>query len=366
MTSRFDHHLAEIRDAMQQGSGRRFFDGLRRLRPDTEGLSVAESTALVERIAPMLPGLVGTYAKLAVVAGALVEQGASPMALAEVLPERVLVALASYLALERIWDQTTQDRPLPAFEPPFDQAVMREIEEKLVAYAREQGRSEQKLRQLAYAWFSLDDWINPLIAAMTSSREFRGAMTWREDIADGAKRLEHRSAGAPWLHGLCLVCDDEPLIVLDPTSGRGFRLTMSGVGDNFQLHTLLADRLMTPAHGGLLAAPPPEPSWVQAATTAPPGSCATPITRRFRLFDGHGDYVYPEGWPADIQPLDGTRVLVLHPANGSFRWSNGRAYVGMVPTLTLDREIEPAEAAHWLSRVAPARETDMMAGSSSR
>ncbi|MBR7835353.1 hypothetical protein KDL01_18915 [Actinospica durhamensis] len=76
----------------------------------------------------MLPGLAGTYAKLAVVAGALVEQGASPMALAEVLPERVLVTLASHLALERIWDQTTQDRPLPAFEPPLDQAVMREIE----------------------------------------------------------------------------------------------------------------------------------------------------------------------------------------------------------------------------------------------
>jgi hypothetical protein len=43
-----------------------------------------------------------------------------------------------------------------------------------------------------------------------------------------------------------LVLDDEPLIALDPASGRGYRLTMSGVGDNHQLHTPLADRLLTP------------------------------------------------------------------------------------------------------------------------
>lgn len=48
--------------------------------------------------------------------------------------------------------------------------------------------------------------------------------------------------------------------------------------------------------------------------------------RRFRLFDGHGDYVYPEGWPANIKPLDGVRVLVLHPPNGNYGWNNGRGH----------------------------------------
>ena len=52
-----------------------------------------------------------------------------------------------------------------------------------------------------------------------------------------------RPAKAGWVHGLTLVLDDEPLIVLDPDSGCGFQLTMSGIGDNYQLHTLLADRL---------------------------------------------------------------------------------------------------------------------------
>jgi hypothetical protein len=32
----------------------------------------------------------------------------------------------------------------------------------------------------------------------------------------------------------------------------------------------------------------------------------------------------------------------------------------MVPSLTLDQEMEPGEAARWLSRIEPARETDAM------
>lgn len=348
---------------MEQGGDQRFFQALRALASDTEDSSTEELTTLVEKIAPMLPGLVGTFAKLAIVAGAMVERGASPMPLVAVLPERALMTMASYLTLERIWDRTAQGRPLPEFKPPLDQAVLREIKETVAAHVRQDGQSERNIAQIAYSWFSLDDWINPLISSMMRSREFRGAMEWREEVADGADRLKHRSERAHWLHGLCLVCDDEPLIVLDPTSGRGFRLTMSGVGDNYQLHTLLADRLIRPEHGGLLDAQPPESAWVEAATTASPGpfDLTVLITRRFRLFDGHGSYVYPEGWPADIEPLDGVRVLVLHLPNGTYGWNHARAYVSMVPTLTLDREIEPDEAARWLSRIAPARETDMMA-----
>jgi hypothetical protein len=63
---------------------------------------------------------------------------------------------------------------------------------------------------------------------------------------------------------------------------------------------------------------------------------------------------------ADIGQLDDVRVLVLHPPKGTYGWNNGRAYVSMVPTLTVERELGPGEAAHWLSRVEPARETDLM------
>ena len=98
-----------------------------------------------------------------------------------------------------------------------------------------------------------------------------------------------------------------------------------------------------------------------AATDAPPRlPLETPILRRFRLFDGLGTYVYPEGRPADIALLGGTRVLVLHDALGRFGWSGGRTYQHMTPTLTLDSFMEPAEAASWLARAHPARDEDFM------
>jgi len=347
---------------MRQGRDSHFLRLVGRLAAETKAVETATLTELVQEIAPMLKGLGGTFSKLAVLAGALVERGASPLALVEVLPERVVATMARYLAFEQTWPTVSGGRALPEFRPPLDETVLNDVETTLVTYARQHGKSEQVALLVAYSWFSINDWINPLISAMTASREFRAAMDRREQVLEGAAALAGRLPRAHWLHGLCLVRDDEPLVVLDPSTGRGFRLTMSGVGDNYQLHTLLADRLMGPGRGGLLGAQPPEPAWVRAATTESTGpfDLSTPIMRRFRLFDGHGNYVHPEGWPTDIEPLDGVRVLVLHPPNGTYGWNNGRAYVGMVPTLTLDQEIEATEAAHWLSRTAPARDTDLM------
>jgi hypothetical protein len=57
----------------------------------------------------------------------------------------------------------------------------------------------------------------------------------------------------------------------------------------------------------------------------------------------------------------GTRVLVIHPTNGSYGWAHARTYVHMKPALTLDAALAPEEAAGWLGRIAPANETDMMA-----
>lgn len=346
---------------MREGKDSLFLRRVGRLAAETKGADSDTMTDLVGEIAPILGGLCGTFSKLAVLAGALVERGACPLALAEVLPERAVTTMTRYSTLRQIWPEAAGGRPLPEFRPPLDGAALNEIRRTLVAHGQRHGMPKRQALLIAYSWFSVNDWINPLIAAM-GDREFRSAMGLREQVRDGAAALMEDSERAHWLYGLSLVCDDEPLVVLDSTSGRGFRLTMSGVRDNYQLHTLLADRLMVPGHGGVLDGERPEPVWVEAASTGRTGPFVspTPITRRFRLFDGHGSYVSPEAWPADIEPLDGTRVLVLHPPKGNYGWMHGRSYLGMVPFLRLDREIEPADAERWLSRISPARETDLM------
>lgn len=128
--------------------------------------------------------------------------------------------------------------------------------------------------------------------------------------------------------------DDEPLIFLDPRTGRGYALTVGGVGDNFQVHILLADRLVGDPARGLVPGEQPAPAWVDAATTGNPLlDPRDPVIRAFRLFDGRGSYLYPEGIPAAHMP----------------------------PSLPLDRILPAQVAAEWLRRVAPAIENDLTA-----
>lgn len=215
------------------------------------------------------------------------------------------------------------------------------------------------------SWFDMDHWLDALITVLGRG-SFRAAVpaAVKAELREHAAAISDRSQRAAWVGKLAAVLDDEHLVVVDPRARRGCALTMSGVGDNFQLHILLADRLIGDPGRGLLAGARPERSWVEAATDADPhlGPDNAAI-RRFRLFDGHGAYVYPEGVPADIEPLDGTRVLVVHPANGNFGMGVGRVgrvFRGMLPDLVLDRVLEPHEVDSWLSRIAPAVEKDLM------
>jgi hypothetical protein len=304
-------------------------------------------TAALGELAPMLGRSHGMFAKVAVLAAACVEWGGSPLPLRDALPDRAAWAMELYSLFPAAWAQAADGQPLPdrADPPP-----MARIVDTLVADAARRGNPETYAIPLALTWFDIEDWVEPMVTVM-ARRDFRAAMAHRDRIREAAAALAPGLDSARWLHGLSVVLDDEPLVVLDHASGRGFRLTMSGIGDNFQLHTLLADRLIAP---GLLDGDPPEPAWVAAATDGPVRlQEASPIVRRFRLFDGHGHDVSPDGRPAGIEPLDGTRVLVLHPPLAPYGWTNGRAYQRMPPSLTLDHPLDPAEAATWRSRIAP-------------
>lgn len=108
-----------------------------------------------------------------------------------------------------------------------------------------------------------------LLITALCRREFRDGAPLLSEIGEAARKLEDSVPPAHWLDGLTAVLDDEPVVVIDDATGRGFLLTMSGVGDNCQLHTLLADRLIGDPGPWLLAGERPAPEWVAVATTAP-------------------------------------------------------------------------------------------------
>ncbi|GGN22334.1 hypothetical protein [Streptomyces fuscichromogenes] len=317
-------------------------------------------TAAVEALAPWLPGLAGDFAKTAVLAGACVEWGGSPLALANVLPRRAAEAMMLNDLVPGCWAEAAPGRPLP--EPVSTST--KQLVQALVTLARPEGRpDEEDLTRIAMSWFDMEDWLKALITVLGHG-PFRAVLPTevKTELREYAAAVADRSQRADWVGKLAAVLDDEPLVVLNPRACRGYVLTMSGVGDNFQLHTLLADRLIGDSDQGMVPGVRPDRSWVEAATDADPHlGPDNPALRRFRLFDGHGAYVSPEGVPADIKPLEGTRVLVLHPPNADYGMGVGRIFQNMVPTLSLDRVLGQDEAEYWLTRITPAVENDFLA-----
>jgi hypothetical protein len=357
MSSALSPLIADIKAAVQAGDDARFRRCLARLHAAGQSARADDLTRALDDMASWLCALNGLFAKAALVAGAFVEWGGSPLPLAAAVPGWTAYKMQLYALFLDVWPGASGGRPLPDREDP---SAMRSVAEVMSTAAERARLPATGMAQIAATWFDLEDWLKLMITLM-AQREFRAAMADRDKVRDSAAAIAGALQSAGWVHGLSVVLDGEPLVALDHASRRGFHLTMTGIGDNFQLHTLLADRLSGHGRHGPFGLEPPKPGWVAAATDAPPQLPSTdPVLRRFRLFDGLGCYVLPEGRPADIAPLDGTRVVVLHAPLGRYGWSGGRTYQNMMPTLTLDRLMEPAESADWLARVYPARENDFM------
>ncbi|CAO0834986.1 putative protein OS=Streptomyces microflavus OX=1919 GN=Smic_20580 PE=4 SV=1 [Streptomyces microflavus] len=143
---------------------------------------------------------------------------------------------------------------------------------------------------------------------------------------------------------------DEPLVALHRTSGTGYALRFFGVGDNFQLHTLLADALIGGGHVEGYA-----PSSQEAAVCREtPGQVDTGGS--FELTAPDGGRLWNEGTPADIPVVDGVRLLVLDEPSYRRSWPAGRFFPGMRGDVILERALEQEETERWFALVSPVKD----------
>ncbi|MFL9658669.1 hypothetical protein ACJ7VE_33700 [Streptomyces sp. PB17] len=316
----------------------------------SEGLTDA-----VRRLTPLLPGLAGDFAVTAVLAGALVEWGGSPLPLVDVLPRRATEAMMLNAAVPSLWESATRGRPLP--EP--ESANLSELVRALTRrpwYRRSIDESKKEdLIRVSMAWFDMEDWLKSLIAVMVDD-EFRSAVPdkVKAELCQYAATVSERSQRATWVAVLANVLDGEQVLVVDPDSRRGYVLTMSGISDNGQLYILLADRLIGDPGDGWVAGIRPSPQWVDAATSGSPYlTSSAPARTSFTILDGYGNEVSADGVPADITLLNGVRVLVLSPVRRQYVLNAGRMFERMRPTLSLKGILQPAETAEWFARLPP-------------
>jgi hypothetical protein len=227
----------------------------------------------------------------------------------------------------------------------------------------------QELPAEGQAWLSLRPMSLGAIAMLGRSPRARQQARGMEHLRDRAGYLAGRHPQVSFLHLMLRVLDNEELLVLHPETKRGYRVRISGIADNFQLHLLLADALVGDAAGGLLPGKRPDPQAVAAARDRQVGPRARSAQGVFNLWTWRGlrpdgtlppanedaaHWVWNEGTPADIPPFDGVRVVLLGPPPYARSWNAGRRFDGMVAELRLE-EVLPADTARdWLDRIARA------------
>ncbi|MFI6579378.1 hypothetical protein ACIBFB_26645 [Nocardiopsis sp. NPDC050513] len=310
-------------------------------------VSKDELATAMEALAPVLAeceSVAGVAADLAVLAGALVESGAP----AGQVGLEVLRQLGSYgqaaVAFMHAWDKTGGGS-LPAPH------TVTETEEK---------RVEEVLGDNAplatVGWWTSQRYGLAAKAMLGDSgvrAAVRGDTSALEGLSQIVRALSTQLSEFGEVRELLRMAEVSRVLVLDRASWRGFRVRFDGLGDNFQLHTLLADALVGKEGRGIPGTRP-DPRWSAASRNSPVDPLADVVRGEWDLVGGDGTWVGNEAVPGDIPLVDGERVLVLEPQSLAHSWRAGRRHPHIPGSLEILEEMHPDEAAAWWSRTHPA------------
>jgi hypothetical protein len=340
----------ELVDAVDRRDEERFTKALERIAAATPTADPAEVQDALVTLEPVLASIsFGVGADLVRVAGGMTTFGTDPVMLLPTLVRRAADAMEQAARFAAAYDDAFGELPDAG-----DPGMIGPTIERFVGAAPRPGLPEHEAYGLVEAWFAGGEWVQPVLY-LAQRKEVRAALPERERLTAAIAAVREHIDTAQWLYGLLLVLDDEPLTVLHRPTGRGYRVTISGIGDNFQLHTLLAAHLIGAKSRGLLPGKPPGAAAVAAASDGEDLTPAGGITGQFNLVDAYGGWIWNEGRPADIPRLEGERVVVLDPPPYQRSWNAGRVYPLMRPSLTVDRILAADEAARWLSVVKPSQ-----------
>jgi hypothetical protein len=298
---------------------------------------------------------------LAGVSGAFTERGADPEAGADAL----------IAGLPRLLD------PVVAFVEECRSLPLKEGESALEVHAETVTR---KMPEGARALDAVSGYCLGTIAHLARSPAARQRHGQRTDLLAKLNAVRWDTGNTGFLWKMLQVLDEE-LVILAPAFRIGWRVRITGVPDNFQLHALIAGHLVgqfddgkypgvvgthdRPAQGpGVPLAPWAIATQMNAPCTGrEPGFYSklqlwnwTALQKDFTLptdlVAAREHWIWNEGVPADIVPFAGTRIVLLGPSSIERNWNGGRIFAFMEATFRIVEKMTSETAVDWLNRIA--------------
>ncbi len=299
---------------------------------------------------------------LSVVCGALLEQGAWPGRMSDIL-QRLLEEIlpqASYLARECQKREQLAIPPRTSFPSAEEEEAHYQDVEKVGAQAFEELSAAHPLAR--DAWNSLGALWPACVALYSQDVSARVRARVLLPVLDP---LSNRHEGAYWLQKLLHVLHQEPLLVIDPARQTGITARMSGVSDNFQLHTLLME---TFPRGWIEKRRIPQKAIDVASGTGPQNTedtitgtwnlyQATALTPEGKLppdadMSAAGHWIWGEGIPSDIPVVEGFRVVLLGPPTYMRSWPSVRLFKNLQASLDEVQVLDKTAVRKWLQRLS--------------
>jgi hypothetical protein len=233
----------------------------------------------------------------------------------------------------------------------------------------------QDMLEEARAWFVLEPICNATLAVLMRLPQACEAIRHDPAFLADLAACPAQNAALQCLRDVLDVLEHEEMVVLHPALKRGYRIRISGIGRNYQLHTLLADALIGDPEQGWLPGQRPDPRVVAAAKDGP-----FPLSKEdaadfphaegaFLLWNWQGlqadgtlpvvldidkYWIWNEGKPADIVPFEEVRVILLSPPWFSHLWDACRHFPGMRGELEVLETFSPTQVSDWLARITVA------------
>ncbi len=314
---------------------------------------------LLDRLTRWRPEDADGVAHVAISAGSLVESGASARALGEVLLAKVPEVLRG---ARRYADRCLRELPsLAADALDDDTDALTMVDGRIIA--RDLFRAHLDEDQPGgHALVYLNEWVLPTVAALTRDRELLGRAIADRELAALADAMA--DSDAYWLDVLLGVQQEQMWTVLCPLQGRGFRVMLDGIADNYVLHLLLADALMPlgiPATAN--------PADVVAYVCGEIDSCSRDhVDGSWNMYDYRAagyDLTQPMavpisvwissmGHPRDVPTFDGVRTLLVGPQEPVRMWNPHRTFEALPSSIRVVEELAPAQVKSLLARAATA------------